>query len=136
MNIYNLTQKFNTSDVVLNEDRLLEEVNGIYHNEYTRRNRSFETIYNMTKQGHILEQFLIDNHGFTNIDEKYLDLMSPDGITIDCKTVKKHLFTTTYLNKIIEDIKRKNTSYGCNIKYIVVYLVQNTTYEYYGTIEI
>ena len=136
MNIFNLTEEFSSSDVVLNNDRLIEEVNGIYNNSRARRNRSYEDVLRMVRQGHNLEQFLIDKHGFTDNTGEYLDLISPDGFNVDCKTIQGYAFSTELLQKIIDDMKFKNFKYRHNVKYIIVYIVRGLTYKYYDTIEI
>lgn len=135
-NIFNLTEEFSSSDVVLNNDRLIHEVNGIYNNTRARRNRSYEDVLRMVKQGHNLEQFLIDKHGFIDNTGEYLDLISPDGYNVDCKTIQSFAFTEELLEKIIDDMKLKNFKYGHNVKYIIIYIVKGLNYKHYGTIEI
>jgi hypothetical protein len=135
-NIFNLTEEFISSVVNVNKDRLYEEVLGIYNNTFTRRNRTLEEVLKMTLQGHILEQFLIDNHGFIDNTEMYLDLISPDGIKVDCKTIKKTSFSISYIDKIKNDMKNKNNKYNYNVKYLIVYIVDGNNYKYYNTIEI
>lgn len=136
MNIYNLTEEFISSDVNINRERMLVEAKGIYNNPFTRRNRDFEIVLKMTTQGHILEQFLIDNHCFSDNQEKYLDLISPDGFNVDCKTITLSKLSEYYVKKLITDMIQKNIKYNSNVKYIIIYTVDDLVYRYYATIEI
>ena len=135
-NIFSLSEEFLSSDVNINKERLYEEVLGIYNNSFTRRNRTLEEVLKMTLQGHILEQFLIDNHGFIDNTEMYMDLISPCGIKVDCKTIKKSSFSISYIDKIKNDMINKNNKYNYNVKYLIVYIVDDNKYNYYKTIEI
>lgn len=135
-NIFNLSEEFCSSDIKINEQRLLEESRGIYNNPYTRRNRTLQEVIRMTLQGHILEQYLIDKHGFIDNTEMYMDLITPNDIKVDCKTIKKTSFNISYIDKIKNDMINKNKKYNYNVKYLIIYIVDGNKYNYYSTIEI
>lgn len=132
-NIFNLDLSFDSSKVKLNTDRLLNEVDGIYNKESTRKDRTYQQVLNSTIMGHKLEQYLLDNNGFTDDERKYMDLLSPSGASVDCKVVTNwHSGTAKYLvQKILE-----RASFSPKINYVVIYQNLNGIYEYRETIEI
>lgn len=132
-NIFNLDYSFDSSKVNINTDRLLNEVNGIYNKESTRKGRTYEQVLESTIMGHKLEQYLLDNNGFTDDERKYMDLLSPSGASVDCKVVTNwHSGTAKYLvDKILA-----RASFSPKINYVVIYQNVNGIYEYRETIEI
>lgn len=137
-NKFNLNISFKSEDVKLNEDRLMYEANGIYNNLNTRKNRTLQQVIDCTKQGHILEQYLIDNHNFKDNKVKYMDLISPCDMNVDCKTVKKEYLDNNkdYYSNMIKFMNDKNINYGCGIDYIVIYTVEDNIYKYNKTLKL
>lgn len=132
-NIFNLDYSFDSSKVNLNTDRLLNEVNGIYNKESTRKGRTYEQVLESTIMGHKLEQYLLDNNDFIDDERKYMDLLSPSGASVDCKVVTNwHSGTAKYLvDKILA-----RASFSPKINYVVIYQNINGIYEYRETIQI
>lgn len=132
-NIFNLDLSFDSSKVKINTDRLLNEVDGIYNKESTRKDRTYQQVLNSTIMGHKLEQYLLDNNGFTDDERKYMDLLSTSGASVDCKVVTNwHSGTAKYLvQKILE-----RASFSPKINYVVIYQNVDGIYEYRETIEI
>lgn len=131
-NIFNLDSHFDASKVMLNTDRLLYEVYGIYDNVNTRKGRSFQEVLDCTIMGHKLEQYLINTSYFIDDTRKYMDIISQDGYAVDCKVVSKfHSGTVKFLaEKII------NKTFAQKPNYIVIYENQNGIYEYKATVQI
>lgn len=137
-NKFKLNNLFKSEDVKLNEDRLMYEAHGIYNNLNTRRNRTLQQVIDCTTQGHILEQYLIDNHNFKDNKAKYMDLISPEGYNVDCKTIKKEYLNNNkdYYSNMIKFMNDKNTNYGCGIDYVVIYTVEDNIYKYDKTLKL
>lgn len=132
-NIFNLDYSFDSSKVKLNIDRLLNEVDGIFSKESTRKDRSYRQILDSTAMGHKLEQYLIDKNNFIDDTRKYMDLLSPQGFSVDCKVVSNwHSGTAEFLVKKLLD----RASFSPKTNFIVIYQNVNSIYEYRETIEI
>lgn len=132
-NIFNLDYSFDASKVKLNTDRLLAEVNGIFKNDDSRNERSYQQVLEHTIMGHKLEQYLIDNNSFIDDERKYMDLISPQGFSVDCKVVSSyHSGTAPFLVQKILD----RASYSPKINFVVIYQKLGDIYEYRETVEI
>ena len=135
-NIFNLDKSFDASKVNLNENRLLAEVNGIFKNDNSRNERSYQQVLEHTIMGHKLEQYLIDNNSFIDDKRKYKDVLSPQGFSVDCKVVSSyHSGTAAYLvNKVLYNEAKYPNSPKTN--FLVIYQKLGDTYEYRETVEI
>ena len=135
-NIFNLDYSFDASKVKLNTDRLLAEVNGIFKNNDSRNERSYQQVLEHTIMGHKLEQYLIDNNSFIDDKRKYKDILSPQGFSVDCKVVSSyHSGTPAYLvNKVLYNEAKYPNSPKTN--FLVIYQKLGDIYEYRETVEI
>lgn len=52
--------------------------------------RSPETVLKNTRDGLVAEHYLIEHKGYKNLDEKYMDVLHPDGFHVEVKTVSTY----------------------------------------------
>lgn len=90
--------KFTQNDV--NMDKVHERAK-IEASKVNRGNRTPEQLLKDCVQGHVAEQYLMDNYGFTDCDLKYHDLVK-DGKIIEVKTSKSPVYLDNQLKRIIE----------------------------------
>lgn len=131
-NIYNVSYSFKLNDVNINESRLEKETDSIYKNPAHRGNRTYDQVKTTVKLGHSLEQFLIDNHDFKDDKRPYMDVIAPDGATVDCKVT----FDEKNVDRMVMKVKSRQDWVPVKTDYVIAYKTDGIKCNYLSTIKI
>lgn len=115
----------NEVDKELLHESVMREAPGIYKNNNARRCRTWEEVYSDTEQGHVAELWLIQNAGFINDEEKYMDVKY-NGETVEIKTSRKNENKIkTYVNLLNKKRSTMNTA-----NYVIQFYFSEETLMY------
>ncbi len=138
--LHNLPKSFSIQD--LNQIQLhvsvKREAEYIFNGPYARNYRSLDKIIEDTIVGHAAEQHLIQTQNFTDNNDKYNDIISPEGHKVEVKVIN---YKWCNLYRIETDPKKMNlklwtekykSKLGHSSRYVLVYSVQDGMYDLFG----
>ena len=103
----------------LDQKKLLEliqiETDNIYKSPKARQGRSKEEIFRVVQQGKPAEQFLIEHFNCSPSSQDYGDVITKNGLELECKTTRKindYRHAENTLRKIKRDVLNKKDSNG------------------------
>lgn len=83
-------------------NKVLEEARQIHSKPSTARKRSLEEIFKVSLYGLSAEQYLIEKCGFTDDNQKYKDVVSPEGIPVEIKVTQGQYYVYHVLQRCNE----------------------------------
>jgi hypothetical protein len=120
-------------DIELLEENIHREASAIWENVNLRRNRNFEELKSSVRQGKIAEQWLIENHGFTQARIKYHDVVNPDREYVE---VKAYSYGDIFASFVQRDLQKYKAANWSQAKWYVLFNCVNGVYNHMATVKI
>lgn len=120
-------------EIELLEANVLHEAQCIYDNEKLRRGRNLEQVASMVRQGKVAEQWLIENHAFTQARLKFHDLLNADREYIE---VKAYSYGDIFSEFVTRDLIKYRDSSWSKAKWYILFNCVDGTYYHKATIKI
>ncbi len=120
-------------DIELLEENIHREASAIWENVNLRRGRNFEELKTSVRQGKIAEQWLIENHAFTQARLKYHDLVNVDGEYVE---VKAYSYGDIFMDFVVKDLIKYRDSTWSKAKWYILFNCIDGIYYHKATIKI
>lgn len=120
-------------EIELLEANVLHEAQCIYDNERLRRDRTLAQVADKVRQGKVAEQWLIENHAFTQARLKFHDLVNSDREFVE---VKAYSYGDIFSDFIMRDLVKYRDSTWSRAKWLILFNCINGTYYHKATIKI
>lgn len=120
-------------EIDLLESNIELEAVRIFENEKSRRGRSLEQLKDSVRQGKVAEQWLIENHSFTQAHLKYHDLVNSDREYVE---VKAYSYGDIFSSFVTKDLIRYRDASWSKAKWYILFNCIDGVYHYKATIKI
>lgn len=109
-------------------NRAMLEAEQIFDKDSTRRGRSLQEIYEITKYGQAAEVYLMQYHNFVNDTRKYKDVIDPNNNSVEVKVTEG----TYYVNYVLARcVKAKLEPFRNYPSIVYIFIGNKVSQEYY-----
>jgi hypothetical protein len=131
--MYNPFTLADIREVEILEANVAHEAQCIYVNEKLRRGRTLEQVADKVRQGKVAEQWLIENHAFTQARLKFHDLMNADREYVE---VKAYSYGDIFMDFVVKDLIKYRDSTWSKAKWYILFNCIDGIYYHKATIKI
>lgn len=85
-----------------------KEADAIFSSPSARRGRDYDTVAFCVRQGKIAELYLIENHGYTESDKKWHDVVDSDGNYTEVKAYEVRNKDAPFVQRDIKRLRNEN----------------------------
>jgi len=120
-------------DIELLVTNINYEANCIHADEKKRKGRTLSQVVDMVRQGKVAEQWLIENHSFTQARLKFHDLVNSDREFVE---VKAYSYGDIFSEFIHRDLAKYRDSTWSKAKWYILFNYIDGIYYHKATIKI
>lgn len=131
--MYNTFTIKDIRDIELLEANVMYEAQCIFDNERLRKGRTLEHIADMVRQGKTAEQWLIENHAFTQARLKFHDLVNAQREYVE---VKAYSYGDIFSDFVKRDLFKYRDSSWSKAKWYILFNYADGIYSHKATIKI